>query len=65
MGLNVAVHQASRGRRSGVASVTRRRLMTRLVRCKEGMLRTKNVNKNAFDKANGTEIIILNTAQLD
>lgn len=40
--------QANRGRGLRAERVKRDRLMTRLVRCKEGMLRTENVNKNAF-----------------
>lgn len=46
--------------------------MTRLVRCKEGMLRTKKGEQKCFDfstqkdsKANGTEIIIRHMAQLE
>lgn len=46
--------------------------MTRLVRCKEGMLRTKKGEQKCFQlldskesKANGTEIIIRNMAQLE
>lgn len=54
-----------------VTSVNRERLKTRLVRCKEGMLRTKKKqNKKCVQlldlnesKANGTEIIIGNIAQ--
>ncbi len=39
--LDLAVKDHSRGRHLRGESVQRERLMTRLVRCKEGMLRTK------------------------
>lgn len=64
---------ADRGRHLRVESVKGERLMTRLVRCKEGMLRTKKgEQKKCFQlldskepKANGTEIIIRHMAQLE